>query len=65
MYSEEYDPLTDREKRYLRIRQNKFDYTIDDKDKGKAPESGGDEDGKEFTKTLLKPCKILLEISKR
>ena len=54
MSSEEDKPLTDREKRYLIRRQNKFYYTNDDKDKGKAPESRSDEDGKEFAKTLLK-----------
>lgn len=44
---------------YLRRRQKKFDYTNDDKDKGKAPESGSDEDGKEFAKTLLRVMKDL------
>ena len=42
MSSEEEEPITDREKRYIKRRQKKFDYTNDDKDKGKAPESGSD-----------------------
>ena len=52
-------PLTDREKRYLRRRHKKFDYTNDDKEKGKAPESGSDEDRKKFAKTLLKAMQDL------
>ena len=41
MSSEEEEPLTDREKRYLkRIYRNTFDYTNDNEDKGKAPVSG-------------------------
>ena len=54
MSTEEDEPLTDREKRYLKRRQKKFDYTNDDQDKGKAPKSRSDEDGKEFVKTFLK-----------
>ena len=52
MSSEEGDPLTDREKRYLR-RNRKFDYIDDREDKGKTPLSGGDEE-KEFPKLLLR-----------
>ena len=54
MSSEEDEPLTDREKRYLKRRQKKFYYTNDDQDKGKAPESGSDVEGKDFAKILLK-----------
>ena len=43
-YFEEYEPLTNREKRYLNRRQKKFDYTNDDKDKGKVPETGSDKE---------------------
>ena len=39
---------------YLRRIHKMFDYTNDDKDKGISLESGSDEDGKEFAKTLLK-----------
>jgi len=46
MSSEEEEPLTDREKRYLKIIQNKFDYANDDRDKGKAPKYGSEEEGK-------------------
>ena len=59
MSSKEEEPLTDREERYLKRRHKKFDHTNDDKDKGKAPESGSDEDGKEFAKTLLKSMQDL------
>ena len=52
MSSQEEEPLTNREKRYLKIRQKKFDYTNDDRDKGKAPESGSDEEGKDFAKSF-------------
>ena len=48
MSSEDEDPLTEREKRYLKRRQKNFDYTNDDRDKGKAPKSGSDEEGNEF-----------------
>ena len=50
----EYEPLTDREKRYLKRRQKKFYYTNDDQDKGKALETGSDEEGREFAKNILK-----------
>ena len=40
-------------------RKKKFDYTNDNKDKGKALESGSDEDGKEFAKTLLKSMQYI------
>ena len=59
MFLEEDEPFTDIEKRYLRIREKKFDYTNDDKDKGKAPESGSDEDGNNFAKTILKAMEYL------
>ena len=52
MSSEEGDPLTDRERRYLR-RNQKYDYTYDKEDKGKTPLSG-EEDDKEFPKLLLR-----------
>ena len=53
MSSEEGDPLTDREKRYLRRRNYKYDYIDDKEDKGKTPLSGEDEE-KEFPKLLLR-----------
>ena len=59
MSSEKEGHLTDRENRYLRRQHNNFDYTNNDKDNGKAPESGSDEDGKEFAKTLLKAMQDL------
>ena len=59
MSSKEDDPLTNREKRYLKIIQKKFYYTNDDKDKGKAPESGSDVEGKDFAKILLKSMQDL------
>ena len=31
----------------------KYDYTTDDQDKGKAPETASDEEGEEFARTLL------------
>ena len=40
MSLEEEEPLTDREKRYLRRRQKKFDYTEDKENKGETPLSG-------------------------
>ena len=54
MSLEEEEPLTDREKRYLKKRQNKFDYTNDDRDKCKSPESGSDVEEKDFPKILLR-----------
>ena len=53
MSSEEGYPLTNREKRYLKIRHWKFDYTDDKEDKGKTPLLGEDEE-KEFPKILLR-----------
>ena len=45
MSSEEEEPLTDREKRYLKRRhKKKFDSTNENEDKGKAPESGSEEE---------------------
>ena len=46
------DPLTDRERRYLR-RNWKYEYTDDKEDKGKTPLSG-EEDDKQFPKLLLR-----------
>ena len=56
MSSEEGEHLTDREWRYLRRIHKNFDYTNENKDKGKAPEdkNGSDEEGKEFSRTFLK-----------
>ena len=59
MSLEEEEPLTEREKRYLKRRQKKFDYTNDDKDKGKALESGSDEEGKDFAKILSRAMQDL------
>ena len=59
MASEDEEPLTDREKRYLKRRQKKFDYTNDNEDKGKSPISGSDEEGKDFAKILLRDMQDL------
>ena len=59
MFLEEDEPFTDIEKRYLRIREKKFDYTNDDQDKGKAPESGSDVEGKDLANILLKAMQDL------
>ena len=59
MSSKEDEHLTDREERYLRRRKKKFDYTNDDQDKGKALESGSDEEGKDFAKILLRAMQDL------
>lgn len=53
MISEEDEPLNDREKRYHNRSHNKYDYTTDDQDNGKAPETGSDKEGEEFARTLL------------
>ena len=53
MSSEEGDPLTDTEKRYLRRRNRKFVYTNDKEDKGKPPLLGEDEE-KEYPKLLIR-----------
>ena len=53
MSSEEEEPLTDREKRCLKRRQRKCDYTNDDKDKGKDPVSGSEEE-RDFPKILIR-----------
>ena len=45
------EPLTDSEKKYLRRRQKKYDYTEDTEEKGKTPLSGRLK-GEEFSKTL-------------
>ena len=52
MSYEEGEPVTDREKRYLR-RNWKYDYTDDKEDKGKTPLSRGYEE-KDFPKLLLR-----------
>ena len=59
MSSEEENPLTDREKRYLKRRQNKFDYTNDNEDKGKSPLFGGEDEEKDFPKILLRAMQDL------
>ena len=59
MYTKKDEPITDKENRYLKRRQNKFDYTNDDQDKGKAPETGNDKEGEEFARTLLVAIKDL------
>ena len=60
MSSEEEEPLTNREKRYLKRRQkNKSDYTNDNEDKGKAPESGSDVEEKDLPKILLRAMQDL------
>ena len=53
LHSEEYEPLTNREKRYQNRSHNKFDYTNDDQDKGKAPKTGSDKEGEEFARNIL------------
>ena len=52
MSLEEGDPVRDREKRYFRRRNRKYDYTNDKEDKGKTLLSEGDEE-KEYPKLLL------------
>ena len=47
------EPLTDREKRYLRRSHGIFDYTNDKEDKGKTHLSRGEDEEKEFPKILL------------
>ena len=59
MSSEEEEPLTDRENMYLKGIQKKFDYTNDNEDNGKAPASGSDEEGKDFSKILLRAMQDL------
>ena len=61
MSSEEGEPLTNRQQRYLSRRQKNFYYTNEDKDKGKTPKdgNGSDEEGKEFARTLLKAMQDL------
>ena len=58
MSSEEGDPLIDREKRYLRRINQKFDYTDDKEDKGKTPLSGEDEE-KDFPNILLRAMQYI------
>ena len=50
---EEDDPLTERERRYQNRSHKKYDYTTEDQDKGKAPETTSDKEGEEFARTLL------------
>ena len=59
MSYEEGEPLTDREKRYLKRRHKKFDYRNDNEDKGKAPLSGGEDEDKDFAKILLRAMQDL------
>ena len=54
MSFEEGDPLTDREKRYQRRIQRKFDYKNDKEEKEKTPLSRGEDEEKEFPNILLK-----------
>ena len=57
LHLEEYDPLTEREKRYQNRSHKEYDYTTDDpdkgQDKGKAPKAVNDKEVEEFAKTLL------------
>ena len=53
LHSEEDDPLTEMEKRYHNRSRKKYDYTTEDQDKGKAPETTSDKEGEEFARTLL------------
>ena len=61
MSSEEGEHLTNKDQRYLRRRNKNFDYTNEDKYKGKTPEdgNGSDEEGKEFAKNILKAMQDL------
>ena len=60
MSLEEEEPLTDREKRYLKRKQNKkFDYTTDNEDNGKALYSRSEEEEKDFPKILLRAMQDL------
>ena len=54
MSSEEGENVTDREQRYQRRRNRKFDYIDEKEDKGKTPISGGEDEEKEFPKILLR-----------
>ena len=54
MSSEQGEPLSDREKRYLKRRYKNCDYTNDSEDKGKSPLSGGEDEEKDFPKILLR-----------
>ena len=38
---------------YQKKSHKKYDYTIEDQDKGKAPETASDKEGEEFARTLL------------
>ena len=42
LQSEEEDPLTEREKRYQNRSHKNYDYTTEDQDKGKSPETASD-----------------------
>ena len=60
MSSEDEEPLTDKEMRYLkRIHKKKFDYTNDNEDKGKAPAFGSEEEGKDFAKIIFRAMQDL------
>ena len=59
MSSEEEEPITDREKRYIKIIHKKFDYTNDNEDKGNAPVSGSEEEENDFPKILLRAMQDL------
>ena len=59
MSFEEEGPITDREKRYLKRRQKRFDYTNDNEDKCKTPLSRGEGEGKDFPKILLRAMHYL------
>ena len=59
MSSKEEEPLTEKEKRYLKRRHKMFDYTNDNEDKGKAPISRGENEEKDFPKILLRAMQSL------
>ena len=59
MSSEEEEPLTDRDKKYLKRIHKKFDYTNDNEDKGKAPFSGGEDEDKDCPEILLRAMQDL------
>ena len=53
LHSEEYEPLTKREKRYQNRSHKKYYYATEDQENGKALEIVSEKEGEEFARTLL------------
>ena len=53
LHSEEDEPFNEMEKRYQNKSHKKFDYTTDDQDKGKAPETASGKEGEGLSRMLL------------